>query len=242
MIMKTKKYDMFTLRDDNREKIDQAHVKRLCESINSRNLLEFRPIIVNEKMEIIDGQHRLLAAKQLGVEIYYQVEKKLDALDIIKMNVSKNWTMLDYLNFYCVHEYAEYVKLKDFMDKHNLTLRVALYIAIGERILGYDIFKKGEFVFEDKSMDEEMYICWDTIKFIKKMNGGSYYTHTGRFWKALLKLIRHPEFKLERWMSNLERLVSHFSPKASTLDYIKTISKIYNWHTVPKIELSTEGL
>ena len=37
-----------------------------------------RPIVVNKKMEVMDGQHRLMAAKQLGVEIYYQEEKNLE--------------------------------------------------------------------------------------------------------------------------------------------------------------------
>ncbi len=88
MIKKTKNYEMFTFREDNREKIDQSHVQRLVFSIEKRNLLELRPIIVNEKFEVIDGQHRLMAAKFLDVEIFYQQEKKLDAKDIITMNIT----------------------------------------------------------------------------------------------------------------------------------------------------------
>jgi len=89
MIRKTTNYEIFTFREDNREKIDKKHLARLVESIKSRNLLELRPIMVNEKLEIVDGQHRLLAAKQLGYEIYYQKEENLDCADIVRMNLSK---------------------------------------------------------------------------------------------------------------------------------------------------------
>ena len=58
---KTKNYEIFKIMDCNRE-LSAANLQKLIGSIKSRNLLEFRPIIVNSKMEIIDGQHRLAAA------------------------------------------------------------------------------------------------------------------------------------------------------------------------------------
>ncbi len=237
MINKTKDYDLFTFRDDNREKIDQAHVKRLSESIKSRNLLELRPIIVNDKMEVIDGQHRLLAAKLLGVDIFYQQENKLSASDIIRMNISKPWTMGDYLNFYCHHQNDEYIKLKNFMTKHNLILKVALNISMGGGKSEYYGFRMGEFKFDEENLDIELDVCWDTIHYIKKMNGFSPYTSSSRFWKALLKLVRHPEFDEQKWRSNMQKMIDHFCPKARTEDYIDLIQRVYNWHNTSRIKL-----
>lgn len=237
MIKKTKDYDIFILRDDNREKIDRPHIQRLCESIKSRNLLEFRPIVVNEKMEVIDGQHRLFAAKALDVEIYYQVESKLDAPDIVRMNISKAWTMGDYLNFYCQHDYEEYKKLAEFMKKHSLTLKVALTIALGQSKLGYYEFKRGEFKFEECSENVDLDICWETIHYIQKINGYAQYTYTNRFWKAMLKLVKHPNFDAKKWKSNVEKLVSNFCPKARADDYVIMVQNIYNWRNNAKIHL-----
>lgn len=237
MIKKTKEYDIFTFRDDNREKIDQSHVKKLSESIQARNLLELRPIIVNEKMEVIDGQHRLLAAKLLGLEIYYQQEKKLNPADIVRMNISKAWTIGDYLNFYCHHQYDEYKKLQSFMKKHNLTLKVALTIALDQARIGFHDFRMGEFKFHDESLDIELDVCWDTINYIKKMNGFSPYTSSSRFWKALLKLVRHPEFDEHKWRSNMQKMVDNFSPKARTEDYAHMIQHVYNWRNNTRINL-----
>jgi hypothetical protein len=240
MIQKTKDYNMFIFRDDNREKIDQAHVQKLIESIKARNLLDLRPICVNEKMEVIDGQHRLLAAKALGLEIWYQQDKKLKCEDIVRMNISKPWTIGDYLNFYCQHQYKEYIKLKNFMKKHNLSLKVALNITLGQQHITFVQFKAGEFKFKEEELDDQIQICWESIDYIKKMNGFSPYTSSSRFWKALLRIIKHPEFDEMRWRLNMQKMIEHFVPKARTEDYISAMSNVYNYRATSKINFMDE--
>lgn len=235
MIKKTKDYDLFVFRDDNREKIDKAHVLKLIESIKSRNLLELRPICVNANMEIVDGQHRLLAAKTLGVDIYYQQDKSLDASDIIRMNISKPWTIGDYLNFYCEQGYDEYIKIKRFVEKHNLSLKVALNIIMGNQKNNFLQFKNGQFTFMQEEIDQQIQVCWDTIGYIKKMNGYSAYTNSSRFWKALLRIVNHPEFNEEKWLSNTRKMIEHFTVKAKFEDYLATFSTVYNYRSPAKV-------
>jgi hypothetical protein len=177
MIKSTTDYDQFIFRTDNREKknsltpVDETHVKRLVESITECNLLHMQPIIVNEKLEIIDGQHRLSAAKRLGVEIYYQVVPNLTARDIILMNISKGWTLGDYLNFYVENGYPEYIKMKEFMKRHEVPLTVAMQMLSSSCRIGNTDFRKGEFIFSSTLEDVEIYNCWLTIDFIRKKYG-----------------------------------------------------------------------
>jgi len=126
MIQKTKKYDIFKFREDNRQKIDENHVKRLIESIKNRNLLEFRPIMLNSDYEVIDGQHRLLAAKELNIEIFYEIHKDLKSGDIIELNVAKTWQMEDYLNYYVKNGHKEYQNFDAFLKKNNLSINIGL--------------------------------------------------------------------------------------------------------------------
>src|SRR5882757_1010825 len=153
MTESTTNYDMFVFREDNRDKIDQGHVRKLVDSITSRNLLELRPIVVNERMEIIDGQHRLLAAQKLGVEIYYQVEENLDSEQIINLNIAKTWGIQDFLNFYVNHEYPEYVKLHNVIKKNNLPLKVAISLYMGQSHIGFHDFKIGKYVFKNETVN-----------------------------------------------------------------------------------------
>lgn len=238
--LSTKNYDIFKFRTDNREKIDQHHVKRLKSSIQARNLLELRPISVNKNMEVIDGQHRLLAAKDLGVEIFYQIEDRLDQNDIIIMNIAKSWTMSDYLNYYVKNEYPEYVKLRDFMKAHNIILKVALGLGMGAARDEICKFKAGEYVFRADASTQQINECWETINYIKRMNGYSAYTSSGKFWKSMIKLVQHAHFDQNKWMKNLSQMIERMGPRARTEDYMRLFMEIYNWKNNLKLNLLEE--
>lgn len=242
MIKKTKEYDMFKFREDNRAEIDQLHVLRLKESIEIRNMLELRPIIVNQDFEIIDGQHRLLAAKMLDVEIYYEVQKSLDAQDVILLNTAKAWKLQDYLNFYCVNGFEEYIKLKNYLNKNNITLTLAINICIGRSKKAYLMFKNGEFKFINAENEDTINVCWQTIENIKKMNGygGAHYLKTTKFWKALVKLVTHENFNASRWFNNLPKMIERFMPKVSEKDYLKLMMDVHNWHNSSRVNLVEE--
>lgn len=84
-IYKTKDYTSFRAIVSNRE-VNKAHVKKLAASIRKKNLLYIRPVIVNDRMEIIDGQHRVAAcninnisrARQVSCWVEQLRNKRLD--------------------------------------------------------------------------------------------------------------------------------------------------------------------
>lgn len=239
-VKSTTNYSMFKFREDNRDRIDKAHVKRIAESIESRNLLNLRPITVNPAMEVLDGQHRLLAAQSLGVEVFYQIQEELRSEDIILMNIAKSWGTVDYLNYYVKNGYTEYQKLQSFMKENNISLKVALGLTVGASWQQGDVFKKGDYKFVSDSANDELATCWDTINYIKKMNGYSAYTSSSRFWKAMVKLVKHSMFDAEKWKSNLERMIDKMGPRARTEDYMNLLSEIHNWRNTFKINLVEE--
>lgn len=237
----TSQYDIFKFRKDNRESINQAHVKRLADSISARNLLELRPISVNAKMEVIDGQHRLLAAQMLGVPIYYMQDKKLSSADIILMNISQPWGQMDYLNYYCSNDFEEYKKLASFMKKNGISIKIALNITMGHKRDSYNKFKLGQYTFSEEDFNDHIDICWETIDYIKKMNGYSSYTQSSRFWAALLIMIRHTNFDANKWRDNLKRMVERCTAKATQADYLRLFMDIHNWRNNSKLELVRYG-
>lgn len=80
----TKNYDLFKKLSFNRD-VSKENVEKLKKEILREDLLDCHPIIVNEDMEIIAGQHWLEAARQLNKTIYY----------VIKDNLSKNTTFMN---------------------------------------------------------------------------------------------------------------------------------------------------
>jgi len=66
----TKEYDMFNFLESNRE-INSSTVKKLVKSIKDKGLQV--PIVVNDDRDIVDGQHRFIALRQLGYAVPYIV-------------------------------------------------------------------------------------------------------------------------------------------------------------------------
>ena len=120
MKQQTKHYEMFKIYPGNRP-IDRANLESLITSISERNLLEERPILINEFNEILDGQHRLEAAKILNIPVHYIISgeclerKAYDHIMAANINQRK-WTIDDFLNLYSYRDnneqYKEFISLE----------------------------------------------------------------------------------------------------------------------------------
>ena len=185
----------------------------------------------------IDGQHRLLAAQELGVDIYYTVEKNLTCSDIITLNNVKGWGMYDYLNFYVQNQFDEYIKLNEFMKKHGLNLKVAFNMTSGTAKEGFANFRLGKYKFTTDIYQVELDNCWQTIDFIRRMNGFSSYLTSSKFWNALLKLVKSPGFNDKKWMTNLSQMVEKVTQKPTAKDYCRLLMEIHNYRSQTKIDL-----
>lgn len=96
--------------------VNKLHVRRLRESFKEAYLLS--PIIVNQQLEIVDGQHRFEAAQELGLPINFIIcnDYSLKEVQLLNTNM-KNWKKEDYLNAYCDLGMPEYLKFRNFMRR-----------------------------------------------------------------------------------------------------------------------------
>lgn len=130
-LIKTTDYDRFVPIMSNRE-LDKRHVMNLQRSIKQRNLLMVRPIIVNENMEVIDGQHRLAAAQMIDEPVYYLQVKGLTQQDLAVLNThQKNWSVMDFVNFYTLQGVPEYKNLSRLCNKYPLMKPTVMLRMVG---------------------------------------------------------------------------------------------------------------
>lgn len=231
----TTDYSIFKIRQDNRSLVPH-HIKDLKNSLLEKNMLKQRPILVNENMEIIDGQHRLEAARDLNLTVWYEIREDLDHTDIILLNVAKSWKIADYLKYYVAQGVEEYIKLHNFVANSNLQLKTALVLSMGQGKQSMEKFKRGCFIFEQRFFEGEIEKCWETIGLIKKLNGVVNFTQTNKFWIALTKLIQHPDFNYMKWRANLSKLSDRMCTKATSLQYLRIMQDIYNYHNMHRID------
>lgn len=130
-IYKTDNYGMFKRLEGNRA-VSSIRKKRLNDSFDKVGQIP-SPIVVNEKMEIIDGQGRFEVSKERNLPIYFTVINGLGDRECICMNTgTMNWTMRDYVDFYAEKGLEDYKVLQELDDKYtNVPLSTIIPIARG---------------------------------------------------------------------------------------------------------------
>ena len=119
-IKTTKDYSLFKKLLGNRV-IKKSHVQKLKKSISEKYIPTC--IIVNEKYEIIDGQNRFEALKQLQLPVEYRIVNNLTLKDAIRLNISNsNWKFEDYVNSFAEEGNPYYNILVKASNEYNLAM------------------------------------------------------------------------------------------------------------------------
>jgi len=149
IIYSTINYTELKLNKNNRN-IDEKFVNQLITAIKKINLLIDFPILIDKNNYVIDGQHRLEAAKRLKVRIFYTVSKIANCDDaIITNNNQHKWKNEDYLEFYVKKENNNYILLNKFIKKYKITLSIAMNIIFNRGSNSYSLLRSGNLIYTD---------------------------------------------------------------------------------------------
>ena len=140
---KTSNYELFTRLEGNRPVLSNR-VTKIKGSITKNGYI-FNPIVVNEKMEIIDGQGRFEALKMLGRPIDYVIAEGAGLQECIALNASGTiWTITDYINSYCEMGNENYIRLRDIMNEFpEMGTPPKIMIITGMASVPNDVIKAG---------------------------------------------------------------------------------------------------
>ena len=115
-ILKTLNYSQFKFIKGNRA-INDRHVNGLVKSMEKNGLL-MNPSCVNEKLEIVEGQHRLMACEILNLPYYYYVVPGATINDVTILNQNrKNWGFSEWMNRYAEYNNMEYKIYKSLYER-----------------------------------------------------------------------------------------------------------------------------
>lgn len=242
-ILKEHDLDKFKVFPGNRP-IDKMNLQKIKSSIERNNLLQECPILINEKYEVLDGQHRLSAAKDLGLPIFYISKIGGGYEDVILMNENRRtWKNEDYLRLFAEGtKNLNYISLQNFMKVHNLKLSQALIIVNGpiKQMKEHSDFKEGKFIFP-----EDLEYLEDLVDKVKTFWGlcsehGIKPLHRFKstaFLKPFLIFITHPNVQWEIFFQKLESWWYKIGIRPSTNLYIDLFSDIYNYRNQNKIHI-----
>ena len=189
-VLKTDDYSIFRLSKFNRNVIFRKEMLKQAEEGF------IAPIIVNEKMIVIDGQNRLLHSKEAGVPVEYIIKEGLTEDDIVRMNtVQKPWSLTNYIEAYANQGSNEYEKLIDLINQKLSSVTNTIQFAVDyptARQMGSEVIKTGDFQF---------YNYDKTIEFLHYSERFRKHTKTpkrARVESALYELFRLKEFDQKR--------------------------------------------
>lgn len=239
----TEDLDQFTLSKANRRVYPQ-HVRRMAKSITRNGFLKDCPIKVIERdgqYVITDGQHRLEAARTLGVGVYFMTDTEAEVASKIRVanQFSRAWALDDYLHHHIALENSNYIELKRFAERFKLPPSVALDILSGRGMNGpkngvlprdyRSAFKDGSWTLDP----ERLIQAEDVMKRINEIRYFHEVMNTIRYEKAfinaLVRVLNNPEFDYARFMQNLPVQLDRIRRCSNINRYLEMLSEIYNF-------------
>lgn len=220
----TKNYSKFKFLLQNRD-VNQLHKKNLIESMQKKVLVA--PILINEKWEIIDGQHRFMALKELDKPVHYYMVRGYGIKETKMFNINnKNWGLNDYLMMYCKLKNKNYLLFKKYKDSTNLTFRALFYItSSASRTNEKKFFKQGLLEFSDKEVKR----C---NEFLLKADDFKKYCEEYKksvFVYALVKAFKNENYDHKRMVDKLKLKNEKIDVYEKTIDNLRQIEDIYNY-------------
>ena len=154
----TDEYDRFKKMLGNR---DTKGVAKIVESIQAIGQVK-EPIIVNENYEIIDGQNRLEAYKQLSLPVYYMVLSGLDIQACRHLNIGQtNWGIDDWILSYAEGGNENYRRLASLMTSYKKRFSLEGIFALANPLTVYDSgarardrVRPGKYILSAKEYDQ----------------------------------------------------------------------------------------
>lgn len=242
----TNDYSVFNKIEGNRV-VNKLHVERLKTSFSKNYLMS--PIIVNQKYQIIDGQHRFNAAKELGLPINFIVVEGYGLKEVQTLNTnSKNWRKLDYLHAFCDLGYEEYLKMKEFMDYFP-----DFGIAVSEQLLtnttggvnnrAYAAKVNGKFVGRKKNFQEgelqipDLDLAYENGE--KVMMFKPYYDGFNRavFVSAMIAMFKHENYNHSQMIQKVANNPTTLVHCSNVTQYKILFEEIYNFRSRDKVSL-----
>lgn len=221
----TKNYSIFNDITSNRE-VDPKHLNKLIKSIRERNLLYANPILVSKNMAVVDGQHRLEAAKKLELEIFYIVAD-VNHRDISKLNShQKNWRLSDYINFFTINKVPEFIEFSKFANQHDKFALVSLLCLCNpNNTRSTKDIKDGFLDIDD--MENALYIINIINNLYEEFHTD--FVFDNAFPSALKAAVKLQNFNVNVFLEKIRQAPREFVPCRNKKDYLKMIQDIYNY-------------
>lgn len=194
---------------------------------------QLTPILVNEKYEVIEGQARLKAAKELEIPIEFIIKRGATVKDAILLNTtSTKWSITDYIKSYASQGNQNYKFLLEMIETHPLFSPTATLILVSSNSSSgafSSLVREGEFTLTIEDMirvRKKIDFCYRFVTDINRLKGPKYY------WiHALGFCYDSPLIDNEELKKKLLDYIYKLTPASNVMMAIEQLEWVYNYHS-----------
>jgi len=242
----TKDYDSFVFMEGNRV-IDPPNVKRFMGIIKNGELyddIQVNPQKVDGKWVIVDGQHRFLAHKELGLPVPVIMKRKnVPLTGVIQINTTrKNWKVLDRVKSFATLGNENYKRLlamhQELNRMHPVSISLVSKLCHGSLATSISMGQKsnindGSWVFNEKEEDVRK-VFNECLKFTKQHPD----IISDTFVHCIQSLMENqPGFNIKRMLTASTVHSHRFVRAARKQDMLRMLEDVYNFNRERKNRL-----
>jgi ParB-like nuclease domain len=252
-ILESKEYEKFRFLPFNRP-ISQRKIDTLVKRMEKHGFLPGTPVVVNRSFEILFGQHRFSAARQLQIPFFYVVDEKPRTIEeeirlvADESSAADTWKNRQYLNAFSFEGFEgneHYDAIREFMKKNYVSLSAVftmMYAFENGQFKGHngswvgahydrtinETFRSGDFVF--KPYVSQCGMIMARINDIRKASPNyDSFCFSKPFTLALLNFVTHSKYDHGQMMTKLKQVPSFIESTSSSREYSKMLDKVYNY-------------
>lgn len=211
----------------------QKRIQQIAESMKTNGVLPI-PVIVTSRFYIVDGQHRIEAAKLAGVGVYYIIDEKIPntergvflAAQLIN-KFSQNWGKADYIHGFAELGYESYEMLEKFAQKFpqfSTTEQIMFLRNSGTDCVDKEKFANGDFVVKNLKKAEDLANHFLELKDIFKGYNKSVFVRT-----VLTIIEKKKGFKFSEFIYKVKLRPTSLVLCGDKKSYSALIEDIYNY-------------
>jgi hypothetical protein len=232
-IFKTSNYEKFKLLTGNRKR-SQNKIDALAKKMKKHGWLETVEITVNQYFQIIDGQHRLEAAKIAGIPVLYKIVEDAGLKEVIKTNSgSSNWTIKDHIPSQINLGNKNFILLDQMMKQFpELTLSICqMMITQSTKNPDRELVETGEWQIGD--FNKGILWCENLMSLEPHFKD---FKNTV-FVRGLIDLLNKSNFDFQEFFHKVKLRPTMLVPCGKKQQYITLMEEIYNYKRADKVNL-----
>ena len=237
-VYSTANYDAFKILNGNRSVLEPRK-RMIMKSIKERGWIR-NPIIINENMEIIDGQGRFEALKEMSIPVEFVLHERATIDDCIALNIKqKNWGNLDYIHCYAETGNKEYILLEKLIEEYKGKLDFTIVIQIAgatTKDASNNLIKYGKFrIMDHDTVKKRLDYVFEMFNIIGAERGRM------RVWGAIFKFVYYCDAINKHVLAKkLNDRIETVVPAVTVSGGITQLESVYNFGRNNKVYFMPE--